>query len=103
MAEIVWKQGAEDDLLRIFAELEDRRADGGVRFVEQLDSTLLHLRNHPQMAPVFDWPMRRLVTGNSGYGLFYTVEPRGIIVHALVHLSQDPKAIRTKIRGLLGL
>ena len=55
------------------------------------------------MAPIYERPVRRLVVGNSGYGLFYTVEARGIIVHALVHLSQSPETIREKIRRLLGL
>ena len=57
----------------------------------------------PQMAPVFERPMRRLVAGTSGYGLFYTVEARGIIVHALLHLSQNPEAIRERIRRMLDL
>jgi hypothetical protein len=47
--------------------------------------------------------MRRLVVGATGYGLFYTVEKRGLIVHALVHLSQNPASIRARIRRLLGL
>ena len=32
MPEIVWKQGAENDLLQIFAELEDRLASLGLIF-----------------------------------------------------------------------
>jgi hypothetical protein len=47
--------------------------------------------------------MRRLVVSTSGYGLFYTVEARGIIIHALLHLSQHPETIRDEIRRLLGL
>ncbi|GDX11848.1 hypothetical protein LBMAG57_36200 [Verrucomicrobiota bacterium] len=47
--------------------------------------------------------MRRLVVGNTGYGVFYTTEDRGIIIHALIHLSQHPEGIRAKIRRLLGL
>jgi len=70
MVEIVWKRGAEEDLVRIFSELEEFRAGLGERFTMQLDGTLQHLRNHPQMAPIYEEPMRRLVAGNSGYGLF---------------------------------
>ncbi len=125
-------------MLRIFAEIEELREGGGERFTRLLDGTLQSLRRHPQMAPVFERPVRRLVAGNSGYGLFYTVEPRGIIVHALLHLipnsvedwtirigalrdflrfsdfgrcrfstvfgmSQNPKAIRMRIRRMLDL
>jgi plasmid stabilization system protein ParE len=101
MPEIIWKQGAENDLLQIFAELEERSEGAGVRFVGKLDFTLDNLRAHPEIAPVFKDPVRRLVIGSTGYGLFYSVETRGIIVHALIHLSRDPERIRERIRRLL--
>jgi plasmid stabilization system protein ParE len=103
MPEIVWKRGAEEDLLRIFAEMEDRSNGSGERFTLKLDEVLQNLRSHPSLAPVFEPPMRRLVIGNTGFGVFYSAEDRGIIIHALVHLSQHPESIRAKIRRLLGL
>jgi len=72
MVEVIWKGGAEEDLLRVFAELEESREGAGEKLTQKLDGTLQSLRQHPQMAPVFERPMRRLVAGNSGYGLFYT-------------------------------
>lgn len=101
MAEIVWKQGAENDLLQIFAELEARREDAGVEFVRRLDATLANVREHPEIAPMYDPPIRRLVIASAGFGLFYSVESRGIIIHALVHLSRSPESIRDKIRRML--
>jgi plasmid stabilization system protein ParE len=102
MPEIVWKQGAENDLLEIFGNLEEREKGLGERFVERLDFTLAHLRQHPEMAPVFEPPVRRLVIGSTGFGLFYSVESRGIIVHALLHLASNPETIRSRVRRLLG-
>lgn len=90
-------------MLRIFGEMEAFQSGSGERFTLKLDAVLQNLRSHPGMAPVFELPMRRLVVGNSGYGVFYTSENRGIIIHALVHLSQHPEGIRAKIRRLLGL
>jgi plasmid stabilization system protein ParE len=92
MPESIWKQGAENDVLQIFAELEEHSEGAGVRFVGKLDFTLGHLRAHPEMAPMFEQPVRRLVIGSTGYGLFYSVEARGIIVHALIHLSRESGA-----------
>jgi plasmid stabilization system protein ParE len=103
MPEVVWKQGAENDLLEIFSSFEELEEGSGQGFVERLDFTLTHLREHPEMAPIFDPPVRRLVIGSTGFGLFYSVEPRGVIVHALVHLARDPDTIRARIRRLLGL
>jgi hypothetical protein len=43
MPEIVWKQGAENDLLQIFAELEQHTEGAGVRFAGKLDFTRTRL------------------------------------------------------------
>jgi hypothetical protein len=43
--------------------------------------------------------MRRLVIGSTGYDLFYSVEARGIIVHALIHLSKDPEQSAKRFAG----
>jgi plasmid stabilization system protein ParE len=102
MPEIIWKGGAENDLLEVFAQLEDRGEGAGMRFLHKLDFTLGNLRAHPELAPVFEEPVRRLVIGSTGYGLFYSVESRGIIVNALIHLSRNPQVIRDRIRRLLG-
>jgi plasmid stabilization system protein ParE len=74
MPEIIWKQGAENDLVQIFAELEEHAEGAGVRLTSRLDFTLGHLQAHPEMAPIFEEPVRRLVIGSTGYGLFYSVE-----------------------------
>jgi hypothetical protein len=69
--------------------------------VHKLDTTLENLRAHPEIAPLFEEPVRCLVIGATGYGLFYSIEARGIIIHALIHLSKDPETIRKRIRRLL--
>jgi plasmid stabilization system protein ParE len=66
MPEIIWKQGAENDLLQIFAEFEERSEEAGVRFVGKLDFTLGHLRAHPEMAPMFEKPVRALSSVRPG-------------------------------------
>ena len=103
MPEIVWKQGAENDLLEIFSSLDEHEQGLGEAFVERLDFTLANLRQYPEIAPIFEPPVRRLVIGSTGFGLFYSVESRGIIVHALVHLARNPETIRARIRRLLGV
>jgi hypothetical protein len=51
---------------------------------------------------MYEPPVRRLVIASAGFGLFYSVEARGIIIHALVHLSRSPETIRERIRRLCG-
>ena len=47
MPEIVWKAGAEQDLLTIFERLEDWREGSGKQLLIELDNTLGNLRRHP--------------------------------------------------------
>ena len=103
MPDIVWKRGADEDLMSIFADLEEWREGAGEAFTRMLDGTLQGLRGHPQMAPVFGTADAAAGGGQLGLRHFYTVEARGIIVHALIHLSRSPETIRAKIRRLLGL
>ena len=70
MPEIIWKAGAENDLLQIFTELEERSERVGVRFVGKLDFTLANFQAHPEMAPMFVKPVRRLVIGSTAMACF---------------------------------
>jgi plasmid stabilization system protein ParE len=101
MVEVVWKQGAENDLMEVFSRLEEWREGNGARFVRSLDVLLQHIRMHPKMAPVFDRPMRRMVIGNSGYGIFYTVEMRGIIVMLSFISARTPRRFVKESDGFL--
>ena len=58
----------------------------------------------PELASIFEGPVRRLVIGSSGYGLFDSVvSARASRYTALIHLSRNPQVIRDRIRRLLGL
>ncbi len=68
MPEIIWKRGAGEELVGIFAAMEDCRVGAGENFTMKLDGVLQNLRRCPAMAPIFQPPMRRLVIGNTGFG-----------------------------------
>lgn len=53
MPEVIWKAGAETDLLQIFADLEVRRESSDEQFVRRLNVTLEHVRANPEIAPVY--------------------------------------------------
>jgi hypothetical protein len=44
--------------------------------------------------------VRRAVVFNRHYGLFYVVENRGLILHALLDLRQDPESVMLRLRGI---
>ena len=102
MLELVWTRAAESDLQEIVAQLEDAHEDSGQRFLSLVDASLELLRQFPEMAPLFDPPLRRLVLHARRHGLFYTIEPRRIILHAVADLRRDPEALRRRLRKIIG-
>lgn len=100
--ELIWTRVAESDLQSIYEQLESLSVGKGDRLLMLLDASLFLLRQFPEMAPVFDPPVRRLVIGSKRHGLFYTVEPRGIILHAFADLRADPEILRERFRRIRG-
>ena len=99
MAEIVWTLAATLDYQQLFNRFEEHRGGGGNRFEEELGARLGLLAIFPHMGTLYEAPFRRLLVFGHEYGLFYTVEARGIIIHAVLHNRQDPEAIRRRLLG----
>jgi hypothetical protein len=52
------------------------------------------------MARMYDSPVRRLVIRDGRHGLFYTVEARGVILHAVADLRGNPEELKRRFRRL---
>jgi len=98
-AEIVWTAQAEDDLQQAYNRLDAVSADKGAQFIRAVDGALTLIRTFPRLAPLYEPPFRRLLVKKSYYGVFYAVENRGIIVHAVIDLRQDPRGILKRLPG----
>jgi hypothetical protein len=102
--DIVWTVGALEDLTNIYGQFfAATNGDENLlaRFLLMpLESSLTMIRNHPQISPRVRKASRlrkRLLSPQNRYGLFYAVENRGIIIHALLDLRQDPESIRKRL------
>lgn len=91
--EVIWTARAEGDLLREFSRLEDIRDGLGAKFLDIVDSAIRLLRVNPEMAPRYSDNYRRLVVRDRMLGIYYSFEPRGVIVHAICDLRQDRDTI----------
>jgi len=89
----IWTARAEADLICLFSRLEESADGAGAVLLEMIDSSLRLLRVMPEMAPLWSKPFRRLVLKNPRFGLFYTPESRGLVVHAVCDLRQDRETI----------
>jgi len=100
MAEIIWTAGADVDHQEIYVGLENQREGAGEAFMEEPDDLLGLRRRFPQMARVVSDPVRGLRIGDH-HGLFYVFEARGVIIHSLLDLRQDPARIRERLARLI--
>src|SRR5215203_3833750 len=101
MRDVVWTYAAESDLQSLFDEFESKGEGTGEQFFELIDSALELLKQFPQMAPVFKGPYRRFLLRDGRHGLFYAVEARGIILHAVADLRRDPEELRRRFQRFL--
>ena len=99
MTELILLLQADLDIQSAFARYEDVQTGRGEVLMRQLDGALTLLRRHPEIAPVYSGPYRRMLIRDFPYGIFYQVQPSRIIVAAIMDLRQDPDTIRRKLFG----
>jgi plasmid stabilization system protein ParE len=94
----VWTLAAEADVQAHYERLETWEQGRGDRFYGEVLSMVKLLESLPELGPVvFRNRLRRVLVFNRHYGLFYVVEPRGVILHALLDLRQDPEQLKRRL------
>ena len=97
----VWTLGAEADAQRLYEQQENGEEGAGDCFFEEVLSSVQLLEAFPEICPVVHrGNIRQVLVFKRHFGLFYVVEPRGIILHALLDLRQDPKSIMQRLRSI---
>jgi toxin ParE1/3/4 len=99
MIGLIFLLQADLDIQAAFSRYEDYQSGRGEVFVRQLDAAFTLLREHPEIAPIYAGPFRRMLVHDFPYGIFYQAQPNRIIVTAVLNLNQDPEAIRKKLLG----
>ena len=99
MTNLILLLQADLDIQAAFERYEEFQSGRGEVFLRQLDAALTLLRQHPEIAPIYAGPYRRMLIRDFPYGVFYQVQPTRIIVAAIMDLRQDPQAIQRKLPG----
>jgi len=99
MTELILLLQADHDIQTAFNRYEGFQAGRGEVFMRHLDAALTLLRQHPEIAPVYGGRYRRMLIRDFPYGIFYEVQPKRIVVGAIMDLRQDPKTIQQKLLG----
>jgi plasmid stabilization system protein ParE len=99
MTDLILLLQADQDIQTAFERYEDYQEGRGEVFLRQLDAAFTLLRQHPEIAPVYAAPYRRMLTREFPYGIFYVAQPTRIVVAAVMDLRQDPRVIRQRLVG----
>jgi plasmid stabilization system protein ParE len=99
MTDLILLLQADHDIQTAFNRYEEFQEGRGEVFMRHLDAALTLLRQHPEMAPVYGGRYRRMLIRDFPYGIFYEVQPKRIVVAAIMDLRQNPETIRRKVLG----
>lgn len=97
-APVVILAGAESDIQRIYSRLTDFRDGSGDEFMDRLGGVFRQLEAFPESSPLRMLGFRRALVPGHVFGVFYQIETRGIMVHAVADLRQDPLWLERTLR-----
>ncbi len=98
MSELVFLLSADIDIQDAYEFHEAYQEGRGTLFLRHLDAAFGQLRNFPESGPIVHGNYRRLLVLGYPYGIFYVVEPRGVVISAVMDNRQDPDRIVRRLR-----
>ena len=70
---------------------DEQRPGLGEEFLTAVRSTLTTIQHYPKIFSPSYGEVRRAIVSRFPYAVFYIVEPKRIVVLAVLHTSRDPK------------
>lgn len=98
---IIILAGAESDLQRIYNRLNAYRDGAGDEWMDHLSHVMKRLEIFPESSPVRSHGLRRALVPGHTFGVFYSIESRGVMIHAIADLRQDPSYLDRVLRERL--
>lgn len=88
---LVFRRGAGRDLASAYAWYEAQRAGLGEQFLGAVSASFELIGQFPEMFAAVHGDVRRAILSKFPYAVFYRVEPRQIVVLAVLHTARDPR------------
>lgn len=87
----VYRRKVGRDLAGAYGWYEDQRAGLGEEFLGAVDASFNAIREFPEMFAQVHGEVRRAVVSRFPYAVFYRVEPKRVVVLAVLNMARDPK------------
>lgn len=90
---------AEADMAEAVAFYEDRAPGLGGDFLAEAWRAFERIENGPDAWPILDGRVRRCLMERFPFGVYYRVDPTGIVVLSVMHTRRRPNAWRSGRTG----
>lgn len=88
---IVFRRQAGIDVADAYTWYENQRRHLGEVFLQAVEDALRRIANFPELFARTNQVVRRANVGKFPFAVFYLVEPRRIVVLAVLHTARDPR------------
>lgn len=89
---LVYRRRVGRDLAEAFAYYEEQVEGLGERFLGAVDSTFNAIERYPEMFAKVHGDVRRAITSQFPYAVFYRIERQCVVVFRVLHTARDPRA-----------
>jgi len=87
---LIIRKEAEEDIKAAYQWYEEQRINLGVAFVEEVDSKLGEIEEHPDLYIEIMSNVRRALCKRFPYSIYFTYKNTDIIVIAVLHQRRSP-------------
>ncbi len=88
---VVYRRSAGRDLAGAYGWYDQQRAGLGEEFLASVNAVFDAIEKFPEMFASVSNDVRRAIVSRFPYAVFYRIEPRRVVVLAVLHTARDPK------------
>lgn len=95
---LIVRPAAELDIKDAYTWFEERMPGFGAQFLTAVDEAMLLISREPEIFQKVYRALSRALIHRFPYGIFYTIEPNGIVVHSVMHTARQPSKWKQRTR-----
>ncbi len=88
---VVYRRKVGRDLAGAYAWYEEQRPGFGEDFLAAVNASFEAIQEFPAMFARVHGEVRRAIVSGFPYAVFYRIEPKRLVVLAVLHMARDPK------------
>ena len=96
---LIVRPAAERDIKDAYTWYEEQMPGLGTQFISSVDEAMFLIAREPEIFTKVHRSLRRALIHRFPYGIFYTVEPGDIVVHAVMHTARHSAKWKQRTKG----